>query len=144
MSKPHYKPIGYIRTRHSDRVTAPPSSTMNQERGELHLYKKYAAGLKGLGGFSHLLVIWHMHKSTGEYKLQVHPRPKPEIEVGVFTTRAPHRPNPIGLSLIEVERVKDNVIYFRGVDMLDRTPVLDIKPPFSNVKSLKRGWLEKT
>ncbi|MFH2054697.1 MAG: tRNA (N6-threonylcarbamoyladenosine(37)-N6)-methyltransferase TrmO, partial [bacterium] len=113
------------------------------ERGELHLLKKYAAGLKDVEGFSHLLIIWHMHKSTGEYKLLVHPRPRREIEVGMFATRSPHRPNPIGVSVVEVVKVKDNIIYFRGVDMLDRTPVLDIKPLSGNIEVTKRGWLGK-
>ncbi len=82
-----------------------------------------------------------MHKSDGSYKLLVHPRPKPEIEVGVFATRSPHRPNPIGVSVVEIIRVKDNIIYFRGVDMLDRTPVIDIKPMTSDIKVTKGGWL---
>lgn len=144
MGKPHYKPIGYIRTNHTSAKAAPPSSQRNRERGELHLLKKYAKGLRDVDGFSHLLIIWHMHKSSGEYKLLVHPRPRPEIEVGLFSTRSPHRPNPIGVSVVEIVKVKDNVIHFRGVDMLDRTPVLDIKPLSGNIEVNKRGWIEKT
>jgi formylmethanofuran dehydrogenase subunit E len=141
VGKPHYRPIGHIRSRYKSTDGAPPSSRQNRGQGELHLYKKYATGLKDVAGFSHLLIVWHMHKSDGEYTLLVHPHPKPEIEVGLFATRSPHRPNPIGVSVVEIIKVKDNIIYFRGVDMLDRTPVLDIKPMTSDIKVTSRGWL---
>jgi tRNA-Thr(GGU) m(6)t(6)A37 methyltransferase TsaA len=141
MAQISYKPIGFVRSRFTSLEQVPPTSRQNRARGELHLYKKYAAGLRDIEGFSHLLVIWHMHRSPGNYKLIVHPRPRPDLEIGLFATRSPHRPNPIGVSVIEIARVKDNIIYFRGVDMLDRTPVLDIKPLGSDIRVTRGGWL---
>jgi tRNA (Thr-GGU) A37 N-methylase len=77
-----YRPIGYIRSEFTSLAQVPPTSRQNSSRGELHVYKKYAKGLQDIEGFSHLLIVWHMHKAPADYKLTVHPRPRPDLEVG--------------------------------------------------------------
>lgn len=100
-------------------------------------------GLQDLEGFSHIILIYCFHLSRG-YSLKV----KPFIDIverGVFATRAPRRPNPIGLSVVRLTSVEDNVLHIENVDILDGTPLLDIKPyapPFDAAENLKLGWLE--
>lgn len=112
--------------------------------GKIIIKEKYAKGLKDLDGFSHIIVIYFFHK-VKEHKLTVKPF-MDDIKRGIFATRAPVRPNPIGLSVVEIEKIEGNIIYLKNVDMLDQTPVLDIKPficdfdlPKNNIKI---GWLE--
>jgi tRNA-Thr(GGU) m(6)t(6)A37 methyltransferase TsaA len=92
-------------------------------------------------GFSHLYVIWEFDRSQG-FELIGHP-PSDNRPHGVFATRSPRRPNPIGLTVVELLRRERNEIYVRGVDMLDGTPILDIKPYLSSIpmEKLRRGWL---
>ncbi len=142
MTKIEFKPIGYIRSKYKSFDDAPPSSRLNKEQGELHLYKKYAAGLKEIDGFSHLLVVFYFHKLGDDFDLIIHPRSRHDLDVGLFATHSPRRPNRIGVSVIEVVKVKGNVIYFQGVDMLDGSPVLDIKPIAADIKVKKSGWLK--
>ena len=113
-------------------------------KGKIIIKEKYAEGLKDLDGFSHIIVIYFFHK-VKEHKLIVKPF-MDDIKRGIFATRAPVRPNPIGLSIVEIEKIEGNTIYIKNVDMLDQTPVLDIKPficdfdlPKNNIKI---GWLE--
>jgi tRNA-Thr(GGU) m(6)t(6)A37 methyltransferase TsaA len=113
-------------------------------RGTVELEPEFAAGLADLDGFSHVILLYHLHRSDG-YRLEVVPfmGDKPH---GVFATRAPRRPNPIGLSVVRLVGVKDNVMEIEDVDMLDGTPLLDIKPyvpEFETPQEFRRGWLEK-
>jgi tRNA (adenine37-N6)-methyltransferase len=119
-----------------------PSRAKNT-RGTVELFAEYAAGLSDLDGFSHIILLCHLHKSR-PYRLQVTPflDVKPR---GLFATRAPNRPNPIGLSVVRLIRIDDNLLHIEGVDMLDQTPVLDIKPyvgEFDHRDDLRMGWLE--
>ncbi len=114
-------------------------------RGRVEIFEEYRPGLKDLEGFSHLVLIYHFHKSEG-YRLEVVPfmddRPR-----GLFATRAPRRPNPIGLSIVELEKIEDGILYLNNVDMLDGTPLLDIKPyvpQFDQPENVKTGWITKT
>lgn len=144
MAKIEFNPIGHIRSRYRRGDKTPPSSRLNEELGELHLYKKYAAGLKDVGGFSHLMIVFCFHKQRpDDYDLIVHPRPRPDLEVGLFATHSPRRVNRIGVSFVEISKVEGNVIYFKGVDMLDGTPVLDIKPISSDLRINRSGWLAR-
>ncbi len=111
--------------------------------GVIEVFKPYAPGLKDIDGFSHLIVIFAFHQSQ-KGKLSV----KPPLETrlrGVFSTRSPHRPNPIGLTVVRLLSRRKNVLKVSGLDMLDGTPVLDIKPytPRDSKRRLKLGWLEK-
>ncbi len=94
--------------------------------GEIEVFKEFDKGLKGINGVSHLIILWLFHKSKG-YSLRVKPLHHEGIR-GVFATRHPDRPNPIGVTVVELLERKGNVMRVKGVDMVDGTPVLDIKP----------------
>jgi tRNA-Thr(GGU) m(6)t(6)A37 methyltransferase TsaA len=99
---------------------------------EIHLDPQYAPGLQGLEGFSHLIVVFYLHQATGfDPSKQMLRRPRgmeSMQEVGVFAQRTKYRPNPIGVSSVELRAIRDNVLIVRGLDALDGTPVLDLKP----------------
>ena len=109
--------------------------------GVLELLPEFEQGLKDIEGFSHLFVIWVFHQAQG-YALLGQP-PTDDRPHGVFATRSPYRPSPIGLTVVELLRREGPRLYVRGVDMLDGTPILDIKPYLSSVppENLRRGWL---
>ena len=111
--------------------------------GTVEIFKEYRAGLKDLDGFSHIVLLYHFHRSQG-FELQVVPFMDMEIR-GVFATRAPRRPNAIGLSVVQLNSIEDCVLHIQNVDILDGTPLLDIKPyvpEFDPVVTVKTGWLE--
>ena len=109
---------------------------------EVALDPEYVDGLKDLEGFSHIILLTHLHQTDG-YRLHVTPYMDPGPR-GVFATRIPGRPNPIGLSVVRLEKISGNVLHIRGVDMVDGTPLLDIKPyvpMFDAVTDARIGWL---
>jgi tRNA-Thr(GGU) m(6)t(6)A37 methyltransferase TsaA len=115
--------------------------------GTIEFRPELADGLKDIEGFSHLYVVWVFDRSEG-YEL-LGPNPTDGKEHGVFATRSPRRPNPIALTVVELLGREGNILRVRGVDMLDGTPVLDVKPYLSSIpqEKLRRGWLaeaEKT
>jgi tRNA-Thr(GGU) m(6)t(6)A37 methyltransferase TsaA len=139
-----YHPIGVIHTPFKTLEAIPrgPRSGRDVE-GMVVLRPELADGLADLDGFSHVYLIFHLHRSKG-YSLKVVP-PHDKEERGLFATHSPRRPNPIGISLVRVERVEDGRLYFRGVDMLDGTPLLDIKPFVQGpgpAEDMHTGWLE--
>ena len=111
-------------------------------QGELEIFREYEAGLKDTEGFSHLIVLYAFHKSKG-FKLHTKPFLDEKLR-GVFSTRSPHRPNPIGLTIVKIIERKGNVLKVGGMDMIEGTPILDIKPytPRDQKSPLKLGWLE--
>lgn len=114
-------------------------------KGEIHLEPKYTKGLKDIEGFSHLKLIYHLHKVNGN-ALEVKPFLDNNTH-GVFATRSPKRPNNIGLSTVKLDKVEDNILYISNVDILDGTPLLDIKPYVpqlyeDTIEDLKIGWFE--
>ena len=113
--------------------------------GTIEIFEDYVDGLQDLDGFSHIMLLYLFHKSEG-FKLKVFPFMDTTLR-GVFSTRAPKRPNPIGLSLVRLEKIEGGVLYIKGVDVLDGTPLLDIKPyvPDFNLKGeVRTGWLDST
>ncbi len=110
--------------------------------GELEIFKKYEAGLKDTEGFSHLIVLFAFHESEG-YSLHTKPLLENTLR-GVFSTRSPHRPNPLGLTVVKVVKRKGNIVKVLGIDMIEGTPILDIKPYTSRDQKspIKLGWLE--
>ena len=110
----------------------------------IELKAEYADGLKDLDGFSHAIILYYFHKSQKE---EIEGRPFLETDKhGIFAIRSPHRPNHIGLSIVKIQKIDANKIYFTQVDMLDGTPVLDIKPYvkyFDHRDDIKCGWLDK-
>lgn len=139
-----FKTIGTIYTPHITKEGMPIQSRCAQGvKGTIKLKKKYVPGLLDLDGFSHIHLIYHLHKSSGA-DLQVTPFLDDTIH-GVFSTRAPRRPNSIGLSVVKLISIKNNILEIENVDMIDGTPLLDIKPfipEFDNHNIEKRGWFE--
>ena len=136
------KPIGFVRSPYSETSQIPRGcGTKHDAEGVLEILPEFAEGLKDIEGFSHLFVIWAFHRSEG-FKLLGTP-PTDDRPHGVFATRSPRRPNPIGLTVVELVQREGNRLNVRGVDMLDGTPILDIKPYLSSIsdEKLKRGWL---
>ena len=139
-----YMPIGIIHSPHKSLEGMPiqPSGAKGIP-GTVELFLEFQDGLKDLDGFSHIILLYHFHQSNG-YSLSVVPfldtRPK-----GVFATRAPKRPNPIGLSIVKLKKIESSVLYIENVDVLDGTPLLDIKPfvpDFDGQADVCAGWLE--
>ncbi len=140
-----YRQIGIIHSPFSEPKGVPiQSSAAEGIEGTVEVFPEFAEGLEDLGGFSHILLLYHFHM-VREHLLKVRPF-MDEDEHGVFATRAPSRPNPIGISIVRLIRIEGNILHVRDVDIVDGTPLLDIKPyvPEFDVKSVERkGWLEK-
>lgn len=135
-------PIGYIRCAYKDRSEIPKGlGAEHRAEGILEILPEFEEGLKDIGGFSHLFVLWVFNQAKG-FDLTATP-PSDNKPHGVFATRSPQRPNPIGLTVVELLRVDGTRLHVRGIDMVDGTPVLDVKPYLSSIpeKKLKRGWL---
>lgn len=115
-------------------------------KGEIHIKDEYVSGLKDVDGFSHLILIYHFHKTKGS-ALEIKPFMDGASSRGVFATRSPKRPNNIGLSTVKLEKVEGNVLHISNVDILNGTPLLDMKPYVpqlfeDTIDELKIGWLE--
>ena len=136
------RPIGTVRSPYTDVADVPRGpGTKHEAEGTLEIRADLEAGLADIEGFSHLYVIWVFHKSEGA-ELTGTP-PTDDRPHGVFATRSPYRPNPIGLTVVRLLGREGNRLRVRGVDMLDGSPILDIKPYLSSVPEheLRRGWL---
>ena len=135
-------PIGAMRTPFAATVEIPKGPDAKHDaEGVIEIEPSFEAGLQDIEGFSHLYVLWHFHRVDG-YDLVAYP-PSDDWPHGVFATRSPRRPSPIGLTVVQLLRRDGPRLHVRGVDMLDGTPVLDIKPYLSNVPAadIRRGWL---
>ena len=134
--------IGYVRSPHKSTGDVPKGlGAKHDTEGVLEIEPEFAVGLQDIDGFSHLYVIWVFDRSD-KVELVGTP-PCDETPHGVFATRSPYRPNPIALTVVELLRRDGRKLHVRGVDMLDGTPILDIKPYLSSVEpeKLRRGWL---
>ncbi|MBX3728512.1 MAG: tRNA (N6-threonylcarbamoyladenosine(37)-N6)-methyltransferase TrmO [Candidatus Sumerlaeia bacterium] len=139
------RPIGIIHTPYKTREGMPIQPTgCAGSLGEVEVFVEFREGLCDLEGFSHLILIYHFHLSEG-FNLRVVPF-LDEATRGVFATRAPRRPNPIGLSVVALESIQNGRLTIRNADILDGTPLLDIKPlvpQFDMPADVRTGWLEK-
>jgi tRNA-Thr(GGU) m(6)t(6)A37 methyltransferase TsaA len=138
------RPIGHVKSPFKDTQEIPKGlGAKHGEEGVLEILPKLEPGLKDIEGFSHLYVIWVFDRSRGTELVGT--PPTDDRPHGVFATRSPMRPNPIGLTVVELLRREGSRLHVRGVDMLDGTPILDIKPYLSSVslETLRRGWLEE-
>ncbi len=139
----NYKPIGIIRSPFKNPKGTPIQISISKEiEGKVIVYPEYAEGLKDLEGFSHLILIYHFHLSKNPSLLV-----KPFLDTekhGVFSTHASSRPNPIGISVVKLIRVEDNILFIKNLDIIDQTPLLDIKPyiPEFNLDKTEIGWLK--
>ena len=140
-----YRPIGVIRTGHTKPKETPIQPVYSEGcEGQAEVFPEFAAGLRDVEGFSHIYLVYHMHKADRP-QLVVKPFLQ-DVERGVFSTRAPCRPNPIGLSIVRLVRRDGNVLHLDGVDVLDGTPLLDIKPytaKFDCVETTRNGWQDE-
>ena len=114
-------------------------------RGTIEVFEEFRPGLKDLDGFSHIILLYYFHRSDG-FTLHVVPFMDSEPR-GLFATRAPKRPNPIGISVVRLDKIENGVPHIQNVDILDGTPLLDIKPyvpAFDSTGNIRTGWLEQS
>jgi tRNA (adenine37-N6)-methyltransferase len=140
-----YKPIGIIHSPFKEPKGTPiQPAAAKGIGGKVEVFSEYAEGLKDVEGFSHIILICHFHLS-GKPSLKVKPFMDKQMR-GVFATRAPSRPNPIGISIVRLVKIEENILHVQDVDIIDGTPLLDIKPyvgEFDENEVYEIGWLEK-
>lgn len=145
MDKIELTPIGIVCSPYKEPKGMPIQGRFkNEVEGWIELKEEYAPGLKDLDGFSHAILIYYFHRSDVE---DLEARPFLEQQThGIFAIRSPHRPNHLGFSIVRIQRIEGNRLYFTEVDMLDGTPLLDIKPYveyFDSRDDVKSGWIEQ-
>lgn len=139
-----YHPIGIVHSPYKYPEGTPVQPAASEMNATIEIFPGYAEGLKDLDGFSHIYVLFHLHLAVSK-SLMVIPFLDTEKH-GVFSTRAPGRPNPIGISVVCLESISDNILYVKNIDILDGSPVLDIKPyipRFDVFETYKNGWFDK-
>jgi tRNA-Thr(GGU) m(6)t(6)A37 methyltransferase TsaA len=145
MKKIKFTPIGVIHSPFKEPKGTPIQSIAAKGiEGTVELFQEFNEGLKDLDGFSHIMLIYHFHMSK-EPLLIVKPFLDDQIR-GVFSTRAPNRPNPVGISIVELINIEGNILRVKDLDILDGTPLIDIKPyvpEFDIREYIRIGWLEK-
>jgi tRNA (adenine37-N6)-methyltransferase len=136
-------PIGVIHSPFTEKEKTPIQASRSQAIGAVEIYPEFADGLKDIEALSHIYLLYVFHESAG-YELQVRPF-LDDQKHGIFATRYPYRPNPIGLSIVKLLSRENNILTVKGVDMLDGTPLLDIKPyvpDFDLRTDVRTGWYE--
>ncbi len=141
-----YKSIGIIHSQFNTLSGMPiqPSAAPGI-KGTVEVFSDYAAGLKDIEGFSHIILLYHFHLSDG-YQLEVIPF-LDNKKHGIFATRAPRRPNQIGLSVVKLNEIENNILHIEKVDVVNDTPLLDIKPyvpEFDKMEDIQIGWLSES
>ncbi len=140
-----YRPIGVIRSSHLVMKETPIQPVYAKDcQGRAEISPEFAEGLRDLETFSHLYLLYHFHRAESS-PLVIKPYLQ-DVERGVFSTRFQNRPNPIGLSVVKLERIEGNILYLKGVDILDGTPLLDIKPytaKFDGIAVTSSGWQDE-
>jgi tRNA-Thr(GGU) m(6)t(6)A37 methyltransferase TsaA len=140
-----YQPIGFVHSPFSSTNGMPNQpSQSGGTTGTVEVLEEFTEGLSDLDGYSHIILLCHFHQSR-PHKLKVVPSDHDQL-CGLFATRSPNRPNPIGLSVVRLDQVVENRLFITDVDILDGTPVLDIKPyvgEFARLKNARFGWLQK-
>jgi len=139
-----FKPIGIIHTPFKTLKGIPIQPSMSDAKGTIEIFPEYKSGVKDLSRFSHIYCLYFFDMVKLPVPLQSKPFLDNELK-GVFAIRTPFRPNPIGLSILQILKIEENRIHVDNVDILDGTPILDLKPyvaQFDNIKKTKIGWLE--
>jgi tRNA-Thr(GGU) m(6)t(6)A37 methyltransferase TsaA len=137
------RPIGIIHSPFTEKQKTPIQAVRSQTAGQVLIYPEFAEGLQDLEGFSHIILVYVFHRSQG-YTLRVKPFLDDNLR-GLFATRYPYRPNPVGISIVQLLAKNEQVLDIQGVDVLDGTPLLDIKPyvPDFDVRmNTRTGWYE--
>jgi tRNA-Thr(GGU) m(6)t(6)A37 methyltransferase TsaA len=143
-----YKPIGYLESCYRDKFGTPRQPGLSPSAwSQLKILPEWQPeqALQGLENFSHLWLVFHFHQNkVARYHAKVHPPRLGGESMGVFATRSPHRPNPIGLSLVELIRIERDTLIFAGADLVNGTPILDIKPYLPEIEArpaAQAGWV---
>lgn len=139
-----FKPIGIVQSPFKNLKGIPIQSIMSEIKGKIEVFPQYIKGLKDLEGFSHIFCLYVFDMVRLPVPLQSKPFLQDDLK-GVFAIRTPFRPNPIGLSVLQILKIKDNIIDVNNLDILDKTPVIDIKPyiPQFDIRTThKVGWLK--
>ncbi|HCC79310.1 MAG: tRNA (N6-threonylcarbamoyladenosine(37)-N6)-methyltransferase TrmO [Chloroflexi bacterium GWB2_49_20] len=137
------QPIGFIYSPFTEKSQTPIQAARSQAIGRVEVNPEFSDGLKDIEGFSHIILLYVFHESSG-YELQVKPFLDDQLR-GLFSTRYPYRPNPIGLSVVRLLKREGNILEIEGVDVLNATPLLDIKPyveDFDVRLNTRTGWYE--
>jgi tRNA (adenine37-N6)-methyltransferase len=145
--KIEYQAIGVIHTPFTALTSMPIQPTgAKGVKGSIEIFPQYSAGLKDLDAFSHIMLFYQFHQNQ-DYQLHVVPF-LDTVARGVFATRAPKRPNALGFSIIKLQSIQDNILYIENIDVLDGTPLIDIKPYVTSfdtpTEHVSMGWLEKS
>jgi len=142
-----YKPIGVFHSPYSPETGAPRQGILIPEgNGTIEIYPEYQRALKNMELFEYIIVIYHLDKVQKWNHTAKPPASNPDYKFGLFATRSPNRPNPIGLATVKLEKVENGMLYVSGVDAFEGTPVLDIKPylpSVDGVKSIQNEMIEK-
>ena len=139
-----FHPIGLIHSPNTDKRSTPIQPSRSLAIGKVEIFPEYTQGLEGVEGFSHLILLYVFHSSEG-YSLSVKPFLDNQ-QHGLFATRHPCRPNPLGISIVRLLKRNDNWLVIEGVDVLDQTPLLDLKPyvpDFDSYPGARAGWYEQ-
>jgi tRNA-Thr(GGU) m(6)t(6)A37 methyltransferase TsaA len=137
------KPIGIIHSPYQEGVEAPYQGYRSEKVSQIEVFKEFGEGLKDIEGFSHIIVIFWFNMSTG-YHLLIR-TPWDDVPHGLFATRSPNRPCPLGLTVVELMSRKNNILEVKGLDAIDGTPLLDIKPYIPAIderSAIELGWLK--
>ncbi len=144
MSAITYKPIGVVHSPFKEPKNVPIQAAASKDtKGTIEVNPEYVEGLKDLEGFSHIILLYHFSSVTG-YSLTVKPFLDDKLR-GVFATRSPSRPNPIGISIVRLTKIENNILHIQNLDIVDGTPLLDIKPyvpKFDCRRTTEIGWLK--
>ncbi len=142
-----YKPIGIFYTAYTPETGAPRQGILKPEvKGEIEIYPEYRDALKSLDLFEYIILIYHLDRSVRWNSIERPPASNPDNSFGLFATRSPNRPNPVGIATIRLEKIENGILHVSGVDAYDGTPVLDLKPylpGIDGIKSSKNELLEK-
>ena len=142
--KIEYEPIGFVGSPYKNLKEIPNQPHYAKDiNGQVEIYPEFELGLKDLGGFSHLILVCHFHMSS-EFRLQIVPSGETEIR-GLFSTRSPNRPNPVGISIVRLIKIENNILLISDLDILDGTPVIDLKPyvsEFEKLSEVRKGWID--
>ncbi len=148
MAEVTLKPIGFFNGSITHKSALPRQGVLSQQEGFIEFERGFDSklGLQGLNEMSHVWIIFSFHKATSPAKPLVRPPRKPEIQVGVWATRSPYRPNSLGLTLAKIEKVEGKKLYLSQIDLIDQTPILDLKPYVTESdrpQKPKLGWIDR-
>ena len=139
-----YKPVGVFHSGYSERTVAPRQGILKPDgKGTIEIFNEYRGALKSLELFEYIIVIYHFDKVYNWNLIAKPPASDPEITFGLFATRSPNRPNPIGIATIRLEKIENGILHVSGIDAFDGTPVLDIKPYLPSIDCVKSSINEQ-